>query len=116
MVATGAVHLDPSLIDEIADRLVDRLVDAVAERVAEAVNPSGTAPRTRRATAWLDASEVAERLGAIASGSTNTPTSLASLGSAAALGPASASRPMCSIAGPAHQMARSSNVPGRPPG
>jgi predicted DNA-binding transcriptional regulator AlpA len=50
---------DPAVIDEIADRLSD----AIVERVVEAIRAEGITPQTPAATAWLDAQEVAHRLG-----------------------------------------------------
>lgn len=62
MAAHHADHVDLRLIDEIADRLVDRLGDAIVECVAKAIAAAKVAPQTLAATAWLDASEVAQRL------------------------------------------------------
>lgn len=53
------VQVDPRMIAEIADRLSD----AIVERVVEAIRAEGITPQTPAATAWLDAQEVAHRLG-----------------------------------------------------
>ncbi len=59
MAGSLPLSLDPTVIDEIADRLID----AIVERVVEAIRSEGNVRPTREATAWLDAREVAQRLG-----------------------------------------------------
>ena len=52
-------RLDPALIDEIADRFGDVIV----RRVVEAIRAEGIISQANATTSWLDAKEVAERLG-----------------------------------------------------
>ena len=52
-------RLDPMRLDEIADRLGD----LIAERVIEAIRAQGIVPEGRTTMTWLDAQEVAQRLG-----------------------------------------------------
>jgi hypothetical protein len=59
MAAARAFHLDPITIDEI----VDRLTETVVERVIEAIQADRNAREARPTRAWLDAQEVARRLG-----------------------------------------------------
>ena len=59
MPAPPAFQLDPALIDEIAERLGDSIV----ERVVEVIRAEGVMPQTRTTTGWLDAKQVAQRLG-----------------------------------------------------
>ena len=59
MAASRAFQLDPTIIEEIADRLSD----AIVERVVEAVSAAGIVPQASTSMAWLDAREVAHRLG-----------------------------------------------------
>jgi predicted DNA-binding transcriptional regulator AlpA len=87
MAASQPFQLDPSVIAEIADRLsdgvvarvvevmrvdldpsviaaiADRLSDAVVARVVEAMRVEGLIAEARPANDWLDAQEVARRLG-----------------------------------------------------
>ena len=57
--AAPTVRLDPLMIQE----LVDRLSDVVVECVLEAIRVAGIIPATATAAEWLDAKEVAQRLG-----------------------------------------------------
>ncbi|MGO9791034.1 MAG: helix-turn-helix domain-containing protein [Solirubrobacteraceae bacterium] len=59
MAASQPFQVDPSVIAEIADRLSD----AVVTRVVEVLRAEGLIPEARAARAWLDAQEVAQRLG-----------------------------------------------------
>lgn len=59
MAASQAFELDPAVIEEIADRLSG----AIVARVVEVLREQGLSPRPRESTAWLDAQEVAQRLG-----------------------------------------------------
>ncbi len=59
MAASRPFQLDPSVIAEIADRLSD----AVVARVVEVLRVEGLIPKARAARPWLDAQEVAQRLG-----------------------------------------------------
>ena len=59
MAASQAFELDPAVIEEIADRLSG----AIVARVIEVLREEGLSPRPSEATAWLDAQEVAQRLG-----------------------------------------------------
>jgi predicted DNA-binding transcriptional regulator AlpA len=59
VAASPALQLDPAVIDEIADRLSH----AVMARVVEVMRVEGLIPQARVARAWLDAQEVAQRLG-----------------------------------------------------
>jgi predicted DNA-binding transcriptional regulator AlpA len=59
MATSQAFELDQAVIEEIADRLSD----AIVERVVEAIRAEGITPETPAVTAWLDAQEVAHRLG-----------------------------------------------------
>lgn len=59
MAASQAFELDPAVIEEIADRLSG----AIVARVIEVLREEGLSPRASEATAWLDAQEVARRLG-----------------------------------------------------
>ena len=59
MAASQAFELDPAVIEEIADRLSG----AIVARVVEVLREEGLSPRPSEATAWLDAQEVAQRLG-----------------------------------------------------
>ena len=59
MAASQAFELDPAVIEEIADRLSG----AIVARVVEVLREQGLSPRPSEATAWLDAQEVAQRLG-----------------------------------------------------
>lgn len=56
---SGAVHLDPGQVAEIADQLTDVIV----ERVVEAIRAEAGIPHGHAAMPWLDAKEVAELLG-----------------------------------------------------
>ena len=57
--APPVIHLDPLVIEELADRLSE----VIAERVVEAMRAEGILSTAAIAAAWLDAKEVAERLG-----------------------------------------------------
>ena len=59
MAASQAFELDPAVIEEIADRLSG----AIVARVVEVLREQGLSPRPSESTAWLDAQEVAQRLG-----------------------------------------------------
>jgi predicted DNA-binding transcriptional regulator AlpA len=59
MAAPEAIQLDPRVIDEIADRLGDTIV----ERVIGVLRAEGIIPQTPTTAMWLDAKEVAQRLG-----------------------------------------------------
>jgi predicted DNA-binding transcriptional regulator AlpA len=59
MPASETLRLDPTVIDEIADRLTD----AVVRRLLEAVGREEIISRATDAQPWLDAREVAQRLG-----------------------------------------------------
>jgi predicted DNA-binding transcriptional regulator AlpA len=59
MAAPEPFQLDPTVIDEIADRLSD----AIVARVVEAFRAERIIPQAPSATTWLDANEVARRLG-----------------------------------------------------
>ena len=59
MAASQAFELDPAVIEEIADRLSG----AIVARVIEVLREEGLSSRASEATAWLDAQEVAQRLG-----------------------------------------------------
>jgi predicted DNA-binding transcriptional regulator AlpA len=59
MAASQAFELDPAVIEEIAVRLSG----AIVARVLEVLREEGLSPRPNEATAWLDAQEVAQRLG-----------------------------------------------------
>ncbi len=59
MAGSLPLSLDPTVIDEIAGRLID----AIVERVVEAIRSEGNVRPTREAPEWLDAREVAQRLG-----------------------------------------------------
>ena len=59
MAASQAFELDPAVIEEIADRLSG----AIVARVVELLRGQGLSPRPSESTAWLDAQEVAQRLG-----------------------------------------------------
>jgi predicted DNA-binding transcriptional regulator AlpA len=52
-------ELDPTTVEKIANRLVD----AVVERVIEAIRADVISPKATAMTHWLDAREVAQRLG-----------------------------------------------------
>ena len=63
MSASQAHPRELSEVDEIVDRLLERLSDAVVlARIVEAIRDAGLIPQPTKATAWLDAGEVAERL------------------------------------------------------
>jgi hypothetical protein len=53
------LELDPALIDAIATRLLD----ALTERVVEALKNEGLVPDLSPPKQWLDAAEIAQRLG-----------------------------------------------------
>lgn len=57
--ATDTLAFDQRVIDELADRLTE----AVVERVLEAIRGDGLAARASEPQTWLDAQEVAKRLG-----------------------------------------------------
>lgn len=57
--AAPAVRLDPTVIEE----LVDRLSEVVVECVLDAIRAAGIIPHTATTAEWLDAKEVAQRLG-----------------------------------------------------
>ena len=57
--APPGIHLGPLVIEELADRLSE----VIAERVVEAMRAELIVSPGATATAWLDAKEVAERLG-----------------------------------------------------
>jgi hypothetical protein len=59
MAAPEPFQLDPSVIDEIAERLSD----AIVARVLEAFKAERIIAHAPSATTWLDANEVARRLG-----------------------------------------------------
>jgi hypothetical protein len=59
MAASEALRLDPTVIDEI----VDRLTDAVLARVVDLVRRDAVVSRAAGAERWLDAQELAQRLG-----------------------------------------------------
>lgn len=59
MAASQAFELDPAVIEEIADRLSG----AIVARIVEVLREEGLSPRRSETTAWLDAQEVAQRLG-----------------------------------------------------
>jgi predicted DNA-binding transcriptional regulator AlpA len=59
MAAPEPFQLDPTVIDEIADRLSD----AIVARVMEAFRAERIIPQAPSAMTWLDANEVARRLG-----------------------------------------------------
>jgi predicted DNA-binding transcriptional regulator AlpA len=59
MAAPEPFQLDPTVIDEIADRLSD----AIVARVLEAFLAERIIPQAPSAMTWLDANEVAQRLG-----------------------------------------------------
>lgn len=59
MVMSRAVGLDPAVIEEIANRVSD----AIVTRVVEALRDEAESARARHPTHWLDAQEVARRLG-----------------------------------------------------
>jgi predicted DNA-binding transcriptional regulator AlpA len=59
MAVSQAFELDPAVIEEIAGRLSG----AIVARVVEILREEGLSPRPSEATAWLDAQEVAHRLG-----------------------------------------------------
>ena len=56
---SGAIHLDPMQVAEIADLLTD----AVVERVVDAIRAEAGIPRGHTSMSWLDAKTVAELLG-----------------------------------------------------
>ena len=58
-VPSQRLPIDATTIDEIAMRLSD----AVAERVIEVMNTQGISPPTSSTSTWLDAQQVAQRLG-----------------------------------------------------
>lgn len=58
-VASGAFVLDSTSIDEIADRLTD----AVVARIIDVIRIEGLIARAGVGLRWLDAQEVAARLG-----------------------------------------------------
>ena len=59
MAAPEPFQLDPTVIDEIAERLSD----AIVARVLEAFRAERIIPQAASAMTWLDANEVARRLG-----------------------------------------------------
>jgi predicted DNA-binding transcriptional regulator AlpA len=59
MATSQAFELDSAAIEEIADRIID----AIVARVVDVLREEGLSPRASRQTAWLDAQEVARRLG-----------------------------------------------------
>jgi predicted DNA-binding transcriptional regulator AlpA len=59
MAGSEALPLDPAAIDEIADRLTE----AVAARVVDLIRREELLSRAGAAQQWLDAQEVARRLG-----------------------------------------------------
>ena len=59
VVASQALVLDSTSIDEIADRLTD----AVVARIIDVIRIEGLVARAGVGQRWLDAQEVAERLG-----------------------------------------------------
>jgi predicted DNA-binding transcriptional regulator AlpA len=59
MARSQPFELDPAAFQEIADRLST----AVAARIIEVLNEQGLSPQPARQTKWLDALEVARRLG-----------------------------------------------------
>jgi hypothetical protein len=59
VVASQAFVLDSTSIDEITDRLTD----AVVARILDVIRMEGLIERTGGGQRWLDAQEVAERLG-----------------------------------------------------
>jgi predicted DNA-binding transcriptional regulator AlpA len=58
-VASNAPQLDPATIEEIAIRLST----VIAERVVQVMKTEGITAQGTAATAWLDARQVAQRLG-----------------------------------------------------
>jgi predicted DNA-binding transcriptional regulator AlpA len=59
MAESQPFELDPAALQEIADRLGH----AVATRILEVLKEQGFSPQAARQTEWLDALEVARRLG-----------------------------------------------------
>ena len=59
MADSQRLPVDPDAIDETADQLGD----VVVQRVLDAIRAEGLNPRASESEAWLDASEVADRLG-----------------------------------------------------
>jgi hypothetical protein len=59
MAESQPFELDPAALQEIADRLSN----AVATRILEVLKDQGFSPQAARQTEWLDALEVARRLG-----------------------------------------------------
>jgi hypothetical protein len=59
VAASQGFQLDSSEIEEIASRIGD----AIVERVAQVIMTEGLIPTAPATTAWLDAQEVARRLG-----------------------------------------------------
>lgn len=59
MAESQPFELDPAALQEIADRLSH----AVAARVLEVLKEQGFSPQAAQQTEWLDALEVARRLG-----------------------------------------------------
>ena len=59
---SGAVHLDPAQLEELADRLIDAIADRVVEAI-RAERAGASRPGDEASARWLDAQQVAEQLG-----------------------------------------------------
>lgn len=59
MVSSQSVELDPAVIEEI----VNRVSDAIVTRLAEVLSDERRSAPARQPMPWLDAQEVARRLG-----------------------------------------------------